>query len=76
MSGKTLEKLWQEFPESHLRCDVTMAGVNSYRIVASLLNHEDEVIGSVEHYGSGDLDLLKDQAFRRLVAEIYETVKR
>lgn len=76
MSGKILEKLWQQFPESHLHCDATMAGLNTYRVVASLITREGETIASVDHYGSGDLAVLKDQAVERLVAEIQETVKR
>jgi hypothetical protein len=66
MSAKLLEQLWKSYPESHLHCDVTKAGQHSYRIVASLLDRDSKRIASVEHYGSGDLDSLKEEAFERL----------
>jgi len=70
MTTKKLEQLWQQFPESHLHCDVTRSGLHSYGLVASLINHNGDVIAQVEHYGSGDLDILKEQAFRLLAVEL------
>jgi hypothetical protein len=70
-----LEKIWHDYPESHLHCDVTIAGLHSYGIVASLLNRNGDVIATVDHYGSGDLNTLKEQAFRLLTAELYSTVE-
>jgi hypothetical protein len=70
MTSKTLEKIWQTYPESHLHCDVTMAGINTYCIIASLLSREGDVVATVEHYGSGYLDYLKEQAFNQLATEV------
>lgn len=75
MTEKVLERIWTDYPESHLHCDVTLAGLNTYGIVASLINRDGEVIATVDYYGSGDLNTLKDQAFRLLAAELDNLVK-
>lgn len=70
MTRKFLENLWKEFPESHLHCDVTLAGLHTYRIVASLISSVGKTLASVEHYGSGELDELKEQAYQLLADEL------
>ena len=70
MTTKSLERLWKAFPESHVHCDVTKAGIDSYRIVASLISQDGNTIREVEHYGSGHLDTLKEQVFERLASEV------
>jgi hypothetical protein len=74
MTTKTLETLWQWYPESHLHCDVTLAGENSYQIVMSLIDREGEVVTSIDYYGSGDLDNLKNLAAERLVDKLQHIV--
>ena len=74
MTTKTLETLWQWYPESHLHCDVTLAGENSYRIVTSLIDREGEVVTSIDYYGSGNLDDLKNLAAERLVDKLQHIV--
>ncbi len=74
MTTRVLEQLWKAYPESHLHCDVTKAGQWSYRIVVSLLDRENKQIASIEHYGNGDLDSLKEEAFNRLAEELQAKV--
>jgi len=74
MTGKVIENLWKAYPESHLHCDVTMAGLHTYRIVASLISREGEALAVVEHYGSGELNDLKEQAYQLLAAELEKIV--
>lgn len=74
MSTKTLEQLRTMYPESHLHCDFTKAGQRSYRVVASLRDSESKQIASVEHYGSGNLDAVKEEAFNKLLAELNQKV--
>lgn len=70
MTNKVLEGIWEAFPESHLHCDVTIAGLDSYRVVASVISPDGDTIATVEHYGSGDLDGLKHEAFKRIAEQI------
>lgn len=70
MSTKVLENLWREYPRSSLHCDVTRAGLDSFQIIVSLIASDGEVIGSITHYGSGNLDQVKEQAYAELVAEL------
>ena len=70
MQSKILEQLRQSYPASHLHIDITLAGQNSYRIFVVVIGEHAEVIASIEHYGSGDLELLKEQAFERLHQEL------
>ena len=75
MTNKKLEQLWDMYPKSHLHCDVTVAGQNSYRIVASLVTEGGETIVTVENYGSGDLDTLKEQTFNTLAEQLQQVSK-
>ena len=75
MTTKTLEKLWEQFPGSHLHCDVTGAGQDSYRIVVSLVDNMGEVVASVDFYGSGNLDTLKEQAFASLTQKLQQATQ-
>jgi uncharacterized protein GlcG (DUF336 family) len=70
MERKIMEKLIESHPASHLHCDVTRAGQNSYRIVVAVLDSHGEVLASIDHYGSGDLASLKEQAYQRLEKEM------
>jgi hypothetical protein len=74
MTTKILETLWQWYPESHLHCDVTLAGQDSYRIVMALIDHEGEVVTSIDYYGSGNLDNLKNLAAECLVEKLQNMV--
>jgi hypothetical protein len=75
MTNKKLEQLWDTYPKSHLHCDVTVAGQNSYRIVASLITDAGEIVATVENYGSGDLDFLKEQTFNTLAEQLQQVSK-
>lgn len=70
MTAKTIERLWQEYPESHLHCDVTKAGLHTYSIVASLILSGGETLASVEYVGSGELETLKARAYELLASEL------
>ena len=70
MTSKPSEQIWQTFPGSHLHCDVTASGLRTYRIVMSLLDSDGGEIAKIEHYGTGDLAALKNEALVRLVDEI------
>jgi hypothetical protein len=70
MNTKTVDRFWQTYPESHLHCDVTMAGQQTYRIVVSLVTREGETLAAIEHYGSGNLEVLKAQAFEHLATKL------
>lgn len=70
MKTKILEQMRQSYPKSHLHCDVTLAGQNSYRIVVSVIDSQGDVIASIDHYGSGDLDSLKETAYKALQDEL------
>lgn len=70
MQSKILETLRQTYPASHLHTDVTVAGQNSYRIVAAVVDEHGEVIVSIDYYGSGNLEDLKELAFKRLYREL------
>jgi hypothetical protein len=70
MQSKILEKLHQFYPASHLHSYLTWAGQNSYRIVVAVVDEHGEVMVSIDHYGSGDIELLKEQAFQRLYREL------
>lgn len=72
MTNKKLEQVWGMYPKSHLHCDVTVAGQHSYRIVASLISDGGATIATVENYGSGDLDLLKEQTFDILADKLQQ----
>jgi hypothetical protein len=74
MQSKILEHLRLTSPTSHLHTDVTLAGQNSYRILAAIVGEHGEVLVSIDHYGSGDLEQLKEQAFQRLYQEL-DTLK-
>jgi len=75
MTSKKLENLWAAYPKSHLHCDVTIAGHNSYRIVVSLIDNMGEVVAEVDYYGSGHLDPLKEEAFARLAEKLQQVAK-
>jgi hypothetical protein len=70
MTTKALEALWQWYPDSHLHCDVTLAGQDSYRIVMALVDNNGEVIESIDYYGNGNLDNLKKLAAERLAEKL------
>jgi hypothetical protein len=70
MQSKLLEQLRKSYPASHLHSDVTLAGQNSYRIVVAVIDGHGEVIASIDHYGSGDIDILKEQAYQCLHQEL------
>ena len=72
MTNKKLEQLWGMYPASHLHCDVTVAGQKSYRLIASLITSDGETIATVENYGSGDLDLLKENTFDILAEKLQQ----
>lgn len=72
MVSEKLEKMWEMYPESHLHCDVTGAGQNSYQIVVSLIDRMNEVVTKVDYYGSGNLDTLKELAFEQLAEELQQ----
>jgi hypothetical protein len=72
MYSKIMDKLLYSYPGSHLHCDVTMAGQNSYRIVVAVIDSQGEVLASIDHYGSGDLTSLKEQAYQRLERQMEE----
>jgi hypothetical protein len=74
MTTKTLETLWQWYPDSHLHCDVTLAGENSYRIVMALVDNNGEVVESIDYYGNGNLDNLKNLAAERLAEKLQHFV--
>jgi len=67
MTVKQTDKLWKAYPGSHLHCDVTLSGQNSYRVVMSLIDSDGKPIESIEHYGSGDLNTLKEAALAKLI---------
>ena len=60
------ETLWSMYPGCHLHLDVTTAGVNSYRIVVSIVDEGGTRIQRITYYGSGDLATIKDQALMKL----------
>jgi hypothetical protein len=70
MQSKIMERLLESYPASHLHCDVTMAGQNSFRIVVAVIDSHGEVLASIDHYGSGDLASLKEQAYQHLEKEM------
>lgn len=70
MSAKLLAKMWKDYPESHLHCDVTLVALHTYQIVASLVDREGVQVTSIILKGSGNLNKLKDQAFGLLAAEV------
>lgn len=70
MAINKLEKLWSQFPESHLHYDVTRAGQDSYALVVSLIDKNDTLLARVQHFGSGNLDTIKDSAFERLAEKL------
>lgn len=70
MVAKPAEKLWKMYPGSHLHCEVVKSGTSSYQIQMTLINTEGATIGSVEHYGAGDLFSLKNAALVRLISEL------
>ena len=72
MTTKALEALWHWYPQSHLHCDVTMAGQDSYRIVMSLVDNVGEVIATIDYYGSGNLTELKEIAAERLAQKLQD----
>ena len=74
MMTKTAQKLWTAYPGWHLHCEVTAAGVNAYQIVVSLHDQNNQVVASIEHFGSGNLAQLKDEALNRLYEELNEIV--
>jgi hypothetical protein len=69
MKSQKTRVIWQAFPGSHLHCDVTSAGINAYQIVMSVWD-DDQEIKEIFHYGSGDLEKLKDEALDRLIAAL------
>lgn len=75
MSTKLLQNLWRDYPRSRLHCDVTRAGLNSFQVVVSLIGSDDEVICSITHYGSGQLETIKEEAFKKLVDALKERVE-
>ena len=62
--------LWKMYPESHLNFYVSKAGKGGYQVIVSLINHEDEVIASVEHFGYDDIGRLKEEAFMLLAKKL------
>jgi hypothetical protein len=66
MYTKILEKLQHSYPNCHLHCDMTMAGQNSYRIYVAVIDPEGAELGSSEHFGTGDTDDLKAEAYELL----------
>jgi hypothetical protein len=74
MTTKALETLWQWYPESHLHCDVTLAGQDSYRIVMALVDKSGEVVVNIDYYGSGNLNNLKNLAAERLAEKLQQFV--
>ena len=70
MTTLKLDKLWSQYPESHLHYDVTRAGQDSYAIVVSLIDKEDNLVARVQHFGSGNLDTIKESAFDRLTEKL------
>jgi hypothetical protein len=74
MTTKMLEAIWQWYPDSHLHCDVTLAGEDSYRIVMALIDNSGDVVASVDYYGTGNLDTLKNHAAERLAEKLQNVV--
>lgn len=70
MSIKALEEVWHKYPRSTIHCNVTRAGLDSYQVVASLVDHEGESICTVTHYGNGDLQQVKTDAYGKLATEL------
>lgn len=66
MKTEFVQNMWNRYPGSHLHCDVRMAGTNSYHIVMSLIDHKDNVLAMIDHFGSGDLNTLKEIATDKL----------
>jgi hypothetical protein len=75
MTTKSAEILWKTYPGWRMHCEVNAAGPDSYRIVMSLYNDSDESVGYIEHYGTGNLIALKDEAFQRLINELEQPAK-
>jgi hypothetical protein len=75
MTESVLVNIWKKYPGSHLHCDVTQTGIYAYHVVASLISHDGDEIIAVAHSGQGDLNTIKDQAFRLLASEIFTPVK-
>ena len=70
MIAKTLVKIWKDYPESRLHCDSMQTGLHTYRIVASLISRDGDEVATVTHHGRGDLNTLKEQAYRLLAVEV------
>ena len=66
--------LWKMYPESHLNFYVSKAGKGGYQVMVSLINHEDEVIASVEHFGYGGISRLKEEAFMLLAKKLDDSM--
>jgi len=75
MPTKSAEKLWKMYPEGRLHCEVTKIDVGVYKLVTSMLDRDNNMVGSIEHTGSGDLARLKEEALQKLIGELEQRVK-
>jgi hypothetical protein len=67
MKRKMMEKLLELYPGWRLHCEVTPAGVRSYRIHMTLIDGDGNTINAVEHIASGSLADLKAEATQQLL---------
>jgi hypothetical protein len=72
MSTKVAELLSKHYPGWRLHCDVTASGLKSYQIVVSLIDRHGNTIETVTHYGSKDINTLKEEAINSLMALVVQ----
>jgi hypothetical protein len=62
LMGKYAKEIWNLYPKSRIRVDVTQAGASTYCIKLTLLNVHLKPILVFEHCGTGNLKSLKKEA--------------